>query len=97
MKSAENNHPGQDKESEDPKPRFLGVIEGYINSRYQPTRAFDPGSNMFRIVTSQEIVLELADMVDMELNDVADAMLHLGYRTIISDGEVGWLLQRRSD
>ena len=63
-----------------------------------PASTFDPTDRTrFRILTSQEIVLELADMVDMELNDVAEAMMFLGYRTIISDGKVGWLLQRRSE
>ncbi len=38
-------------------------------------------------MSSQEIILELADMVDMEMNDVADAMVFLGYRTIIHEGK----------
>ena len=46
-------------------------------------------------MTSQEIILDLVDMVDIELNDVAEAMMFLGYRTIIHDGKVGWLLERR--
>lgn len=97
MKSSENDKPKPDKKSSVRKPRFLGVIEGYINTEWRPTSTFDPTDRTrFRILTSQEIVLELADMVDMDLNDVAEAMMFLGYRTIISDGKVGWLLQRRS-
>lgn len=77
------------------KPKFLGVIEGYINTDWCPARMFHPDDARFRIMSSQEIILELADMVDMEMNDVADAMVFLGYRTIIHEGKVGWLLKRQ--
>lgn len=88
----------QEQAAEARKPKFLGVIEGFINSQYHPTRGFNPDDRKhFRIMTSQEIILDLADMVDMELNDVAEAMMFLGYRTIIHDGKVGWLLERRTD
>ena len=84
-----------DTESES-RPRFLDVIEGVINAEWRPTRGFNPDDrHRFRILSSQDIVLQLADMVDMELNDVAEAMLFLGYRTIVYDGSVGWLLERR--
>lgn len=80
------------------KPKFLGVIEGFINTQYRPSRGYNPNDRRtFRIMTSQEIILDLADMVDMGLNDVAEAMIYLGYRTIVYDGKVGWLLQRRSE
>lgn len=97
MTTEDNNskEPGMDPVSS--KPKFLGVIEGFINTQYCPSRGYNPDDRRnFRIMTSQEIILDLADMVDMELNDVAEAMMYLGYRTIIYDGKVGWLLQRRS-
>lgn len=98
MKTEENNKSRQGKKSAAPRPRFLGVIEGFINTQYHPARAYNPDDRKhFRIMTSQEIILDLADMVDMELNDVADAMMYLGYRTIIYDSKVGWLLERRSE
>lgn len=99
MASTDNNPDNTAAEAaEQPKPKFLGVIEGFINTQYRPTRGFNPDDrHTFRIMTSQEIILDLADMVDMELNDVADAMIFLGYRTILHDGKVGWLLQRRGD
>lgn len=79
-------------------PRFLGVVEGFINSQYRPAGTFDPNEHQrFLLMTSQEIILDLADMVDMELNDAAEAMLALGYRTTILDGKVGWLLERRDE
>lgn len=96
MSTEDINEQAQDSEAG--KPKFLGVIEGFINSEYHPTRGFNPDDRKhFRIMTSQEIILDLADMVDMGLNDVAEAMMFLGYRTIIHDGKVGWLLERRTD
>lgn len=96
MKQEESKKSVPAGEPELVEPRFLGVIEGFINSEWQPTRMFNPADRRrFRIMTSQEIVIELADMVDMELNDVAVAMSYLGYRTILYEGKVGWLLERR--
>lgn len=96
MKTEENNIE-QSREQAPAVPKFLGVIEGYISTQYRPTRGFNPHDRRFQIMTSQEIILDLADMVDMELNDVAEAMMFLGYRTIIHDGKVGWLLERLSE
>lgn len=96
--NTDDNNLHNEPELESCKPEFLGVIEGYINTQYHPTRGFNPNDRTrFRIMTSQEIILDLADMVDMALNDVAEAMIYLGYRTIIYDGKVGWLLERRSE
>ena len=95
--NTEKNNSEESREQTPATPKFLGVIEGFINTLYHPTRGFNPHDRRFRIMTSQEIILDLADMVDMELNDVAEAMMHLGYRTIIHDGKVGWLLERRSE
>ena len=94
MKTEENNIE-KSQEQVPVTPKFLGVIEGYINSEWHPTRAFHPDRTRFRIMTSQEILTELAEMVDMELNDVAESMIHLGYRTIMYEGKIGWLLERR--
>lgn len=44
------------------------------------------------MITSQEIVLELADMVDLELNDVASCMTALGYICGSYDGKLGWFV-----
>lgn len=72
-------------------PRFTAIIEGYLTGYHPMNRGnFNPQAMTIR--TSQEIITDLAEMVDIELNDVAEAMLHLGYSTIISDHKVGWLL-----
>ena len=91
-----NDNKSGNNSTESAKPRFTDIIDGYINTNWRPTRGFNPDNpNRFRLMTSQEIVLELTDMVDLELNDVAAAMIYLGYRTIIYDDKVGWLLERR--
>lgn len=80
------------------KPAYVGIIEAFLSADWEPTRTVDTDdTTRFRIMTSQEIVLELADMVDLELNDVAEAMASLGYCACTYDGKLGWLLQRRSE
>lgn len=76
---------------EEPKPQFLGLIEGYLGGEYEPVRVFIPGRH--RVVSSQEILIELADMADLELNDVVNAMTYLGYRVTRYDGKIGWVLK----
>ncbi|WP_289769202.1 hypothetical protein [Muribaculum intestinale] len=94
--NTEENNIEQSREQAPAVPKFLGVIEGFINTEWMPTRGFNPDDiTRFRILTSQEIIIDLADMVDLELNDVAQAMIYLGYRTIVYEGKVGWLLERR--
>lgn len=75
-------------------PRFLGVIEGYLPGRYTPGNpsACDIRHTAHLVMTSQEIIIDLADMVDLELNDVAEAMSYLGYVVARIDGKTGWLL-----
>lgn len=74
---------------------FLEVVTGYINSQYRPALTFNQEKGkQYVVMTSQEIALGLSDMVDIELNDVADRMITLGYHTVIHDGKVGWLLER---
>ncbi len=86
--NTEENNIEQSREQEPAAPKFLGVIEGFINTEWMPTRGFNPDDIIrFRILTSQEIIIDLADM--------AQAMIYLGYRTIVYEGKVGWLLERR--
>lgn len=72
------------------KPRYLGIIEGYLDGEYEPVRVFIPGRH--QVVSSQEILIELANMADLELNDVVNAMTYLGYRVTRYDGKIGWVL-----
>lgn len=78
------------------QPPFLTIVEGYLwGINGKPTgkhpATIDPKRT--RVITSQEIVLELADMADMELNDVARCMSYLGYICGSWDGKIGWLVQ----
>ena len=41
MKTEENNIE-QSREQAPAVPKFLGVIEGFINTQYHPTRGFNP-------------------------------------------------------
>lgn len=72
-------------------PRFTPIIRGYL-SGYSPMDRgnFNPRTAVIR--TSIEIINDLAEMVDIDTNDVAEAMLYLGYKTVVSDHKVGWLL-----
>lgn len=87
-----NNAPQQAAEL----PPFLNIVEGYLwGINGQPTGK-TPGSfntKHLRVITSQEIVLELADMVDLELNDVAKCMTALGYVCGSADGKLGWFVE----
>ena len=77
----------QEKEA----PRFTAVIEGYLTG-YRPMNRGNFNPKTMEIRTSQEIIVDLAEMVDIELNEVAEAMLYLGYCTAMTDHKVGWLL-----
>lgn len=85
-----------EESNEKEAPRFTTIIEGYL-SGYCPMNRGNFNPKTMTIRTSQEIITDLAEMVDIELNDVAEAMLHLGYCTVISDHKVGWLLGKDSE
>jgi len=77
------------------KPPFTDIVEGCLSGYKPMNRAnFDPRTMTVR--TSQEIILDLADMLDISLNDVAAVMSYLGYCTCVVDHKVGWLLGRES-
>ena len=77
-------------------PEFAPIVAGYLAGEYEPMDWRRPGEGptetRWILRSSQEIQLELADMADLELNDVATAMLYLGYRTAPAVGKTGWLL-----
>lgn len=46
--------------------------------------------------TSQQIQDELSDMAEISINDIARAMVDLGYELVISpDGRPAWIMQRK--
>lgn len=88
-----NNIPMDEQESLNLKPPFTDIIEGYLNG-YRPMNRDNFNAKTMEVRTSQEIIIDLADMVDIELNEVAAAMSWLGYKTCVIDHKVGWLLGR---
>lgn len=88
--------PPMEESNEKEAPRFASIIEGYLTG-YCPMNRGNFNPKTMTIRTSQEIITDLAEMVDIELNEVADAMIYLGYCTVISDHKVGWLLGLSSD
>lgn len=90
-----NNIPMEPSEDLKLKPPYTDIIEGYL-SGYQPMDRHNFNPKTMTVRSSQEIVLDLADMVDIELNDVAASMSYLGYKTCVIDHKVGWLLGRRN-
>lgn len=78
------------------------AIDGYLNSMpsplisdylrgYRPTD--EPGKGVI-MRTSSEIQNDLADMDDLSISEVSDAMTALGYRAHFSDsGAHGWMMR----
>ena len=61
---------------------------------YEPAPADARGGFLLR--TTDAIVAMLADMYELETNDVAEAMLALGYRMIYEpSGRHGWAMRPR--
>ena len=78
------------------EPPFCSIVSGYlwgIDGKPTGTDRWRLHPESTRVFTSQEIVLALADMADLELNDVARCMIHLGYVCGSIDGNIGWLVQ----
>ena len=75
-------------------PTFADIIKGYLEPEFSPATDIDPEAvGKYRVMTSQEILLDLADMVELSINEVAESMTLLGYHTAKIDGKVGWLME----
>lgn len=73
---------------------FADIIKGYLQPEFRPVTDIDPEAVCtYRVMTSQEILLDLADMVELSINEVAESMTLLGYHTAKIDGKVGWLME----
>lgn len=73
----------------------VNMIHGFICRDFEPTDTFDssdPGK--YLILSTQDIIIEMVDMADLELNDVAAAMHQLGFHTVRYEDHVGWLLKK---
>lgn len=75
-------------------PTFADIIKGYLQPEFRPATEINPEAKAtYRVMTSQEILLDLADMVELSINEVAESMTLLGYHTAKIDGKVGWLME----
>ena len=90
--SQHDNTPMSTDEQSTP-PFLQTILEGCL-SGYAPADAADD-ANACRVVSSQEILLDLADMADISLNDLAATMARLGYSATRRDGKVGWLIKAK--
>lgn len=80
-------------EKESTPPQYTTLIGGYLTgSGYRPLTSGIPAPRHTTLRTSQEIIIDLADMADLTLNEVAACMIHLGYTTSCHEGRTGWLL-----
>lgn len=68
------------------------IITSFVTSCWKPEiSAYDP-NNQFIIMSSQEIVLALNEIVDVDINTVARAMDGLGFRAVANQDSSGWLM-----
>lgn len=71
----------------------LPVIAGFL-ADCVPATPSTPADTL-QLMTSSEIAQALADIVDLEVDEVADCMISLGYRIFRSDFKIGWGLERK--
>lgn len=80
------------------------AIDSFISSGPSPIlkdylRGFEPAEELGKGVlmrTSADIVNDLADMDDLSIPEIADAMTTLGYRSRFSEsGSHGWMLRKQ--
>lgn len=72
-------------------PEHTDIIRGYL-SDFTPVKNPEHESGSVTLRTSQAIALDLVDIVDISLNEVAACMSYLGYRAIATADKVGWAL-----
>lgn len=76
------------------QPWHVRLIDGWLRGRYEPTPLYCAAEH--RLMSSLDIVIELADMADLEVNQVAEAMASLGYFVGHDNGRSGWALKPTS-
>lgn len=68
------------------------IVEEYIK-RYAPADTFGPG---VVIITTADIINELADMADLDPHEVNAVLIREGYRPGRNNsGSFGWLMRQR--
>ena len=91
MKKSNKPHNTNRKSQKEPVPGYCYVLEGYLKG-WVPADA--PGSGTI-LKTSQDIIDELEDMVDIDTYTLASIMAQLGFRTHYdAAGPHGWMMRR---
>ena len=68
------------------------IVEEYIK-RYAPADTFGPG---VVIITTADVINELADMADLDPDEVNTVLIREGYRPGRNNsGSFGWLMRQR--
>lgn len=67
------------------------VILSHYLLDFKPVASYEQGVH---VVTTNDIIADLSDMMDMEPNDVANFMVSAGYRPGRNDtGSFGWMMR----
>lgn len=70
--------------------RTITLISQYLANYAPPSLLADKD---FILKSTEDIICELADMADLSPNDVADAMLSLGFFFVRREGLHGWAMK----
>ena len=63
------------------------LVEWYMSQYNIPTGTADERTIL---ITSEDILRAINDMVDLSINDVATTLLSLGYKAEYVEGQHGW-------
>lgn len=79
--------------AQEPCPGWKRVLLDFLEA-FEPTETYQQGATS--LISTDEIISELASMADMEPSQVADTLSELGFRSFhTADGIHGWLLRKR--
>ena len=82
---------GKDEDSHKQNTNTI-ILEEYIK-RYAPADTFGPG---VVIITTADIINELADMADLDPDEVNTVLIREGYRPGRNNsGSFGWMMRQR--
>lgn len=74
----------------------LALIIAQYLTNYEPTE--DTNDMGILIRSTEEIRTDLADMAELQANEVANAMLDMGYSVVfLRDGRHGWAMKQRKN
>lgn len=85
--------PDVGKDEDSPKQNTNTIILDEYIKRYAPADTFGPG---VVIITTADIINELADMADLDPDEVNTVLIREGYRPGRNNsGSFGWMMRQR--